>query len=76
MAEKEYTPEKEDEHIDKLAFTAVAAPAQPSSKNDSSNPHIIRDLDQYAPHGPPATRKEVWSYYLYYAANNGIGSFQ
>ncbi|TVY45806.1 Autophagy-related protein [Lachnellula occidentalis] len=74
MAE-EYT-EKEDEHVDKLPFTAVAAPAQPSSKNDSSNPHIIRDLDQYAPHGPPATKKEVWSYYLYYAANNGIGSFQ
>ena len=28
------------------------------------------------PYGPPATRGEVWSYYAYFAANNGIGSFQ
>ncbi|TVY37234.1 Autophagy-related protein [Lachnellula subtilissima] len=32
MAENEYIPGKEDEHIDKLAFTAVAAPTQPSSQ--------------------------------------------
>lgn len=28
------------------------------------------------PYGTPATRKELWSYYAYYAGNNGIGSFQ
>ena len=28
------------------------------------------------PYGPPATKREVWSYYAYFAANNGIGSFQ
>ena len=26
--------------------------------------------------GPPATKREVWSYYAYFAANNGLGSFQ
>jgi hypothetical protein len=75
MAEKEYIPEGEDDHISKLAFSAVAAPSQPPS-TESTNPHEIRDLDQYVPKGPPASTKEVWSYYLYYAANNGIGSFQ
>ena len=30
----------------------------------------------HAPTGPPASNKEVWSYYAYYAANNGIGCFQ
>lgn len=30
----------------------------------------------HAPKGPPASNKEVWSYYAYYAANNGIGCYQ
>jgi hypothetical protein len=75
MVDREYIAEGEDDHISKLAFTAVAAPGQPSSI-DSSKPHEIHDLDQYVPQGPPASTKEVWSYYAYYAGNNGIGSFQ
>lgn len=51
----------------------MAAP-DPSASNQSF--HEIRDLDQYLPQGPPATKKEVLSYYAYYAGNNGIGSFQ
>jgi len=31
--------------------------------------------DQYGD-GTPATKKELYSYYTYYAGNNGIGSFQ
>ncbi|KAI9738152.1 MAG: hypothetical protein M1818_005581 [Claussenomyces sp. TS43310] len=61
------------EHIDKLAFTAVAAPDPESSPQ---GPLAPEDLDDYAPVGAPATRKEVLSYYAYYAGNNGIGSFQ
>ncbi|RDL40561.1 uncharacterized protein BP5553_00540 [Venustampulla echinocandica] len=82
MAEPESKPEHKatgDDHISKLAFTAVAAP-NPSSDSTSSRahrqPHEIPDLDHYVPKGPPATKKEVWSYYAYYAGNNGIGSFQ
>jgi hypothetical protein len=65
--------EKEPENITKLAYTAVAAPG-PSS--DSTDPHDIHDLTDYIPTGKPATKKEVWSYYTYYAGNNGIGSAQ
>jgi hypothetical protein len=71
---EEYKPEGEGDHISKLAFTAVAAPE--STDESTQPPHEIRDLDQYTPSGAPATRKEVWSYYAYYAGNNGIGSFQ
>ena len=74
MAEP-YAPEEENEHISKLAFTAVAAPG-PASSRESTTPHEIHDLDQYVPNGAPASRKEVYSYYAYYAGNNGIGSFQ
>jgi hypothetical protein len=77
MAEKEVVqnkPEGAPDHIDKLAFTAVAAPG--SSGDSGKNPHEIPDLDQFIPKGPPATTKEVWSYYLFYAADNGIGTFQ
>ena len=74
MPEKEdYRPEGQEDHVDKLAFTAVAAPGSIDSK---TNPHEIRDLHQYVPKGEPATQKEVISYYAYYAGNNGIGSFQ
>ncbi|CZR62665.1 related to AUT4-breakdown of autophagic vesicles inside the vacuole [Phialocephala subalpina] len=71
---EEYKPEGEGDHISKLAFTAVAAPGPTDESTRAS--HEIRDLDQYTPSGAPATRKEVWSYYAYYAGNNGIGSFQ
>ena len=76
MAEKvEDVQQKNETHpdaIDKLAFTAVAAPGS----IDGKNPLHVADLDQFAPNGAPATRKEVWSYYSFYAADNGIGTFQ
>lgn len=35
------------------------------------------DIDQTPPRSSaPATRRELWAYYAYYAGNNGIGSFQ
>jgi hypothetical protein len=68
-------------HVDKLAFTAVAAPATTDvdgadSSGTPSKPLHIRDQDLYGADGPLATNKEVYSYYAYYAGNNGIGSFQ
>lgn len=71
---EQYRPEGEGDHVSKLAFTAVAAPG--SIDESARPPHEIRDLDQYVPYGAPATQKEVFSYYAYYAGNNGIGSFQ
>jgi MFS-type transporter involved in bile tolerance (Atg22 family) len=70
----DHSPSVQDP-IDKLPFTAVAAPG-PTSSNNSTAPHEIKDLSQYTPQGAPATKKEVYSYYTYYAGNNGIGSFQ
>jgi len=61
---------EEDHTISKLPFTAVAVP---DPEDPSSSPH---DLDHHQNNGPPATAKEVASYYAYYAGNNGIGSFQ
>lgn len=77
MAEREqYRAEREEIlHVDKASFTSVAAPENASS-NDSRILCEIRDQDAKDPVGAPATRKEVWSYYCYYAGNNGIGSFQ
>jgi len=75
MTSKEYEAEGEQDHISKLPFTAVAAP-DPTYPSNSTAPHEIRDLDQYIAKGPPATKREVISYYTYYAGNNGIGSFQ
>ncbi|KAH8793951.1 autophagy-related protein 22-like protein [Hyaloscypha finlandica] len=75
MADKDYEHEGEQDHISKLAFRAVAtsdtAPFGGETRTDE-----VRDLDQYVAKGPPATKKEVASYYAYYAGNNGIGSFQ
>jgi hypothetical protein len=71
---------QEQDHASKLPFTAVAAPEYGGSNGDSSGestgPRDLDDSDSYKPIGPPATRKEVWSYYAYYAGNNGIGSYQ
>ncbi|KAN0115027.1 MFS general substrate transporter [Hyaloscypha variabilis] len=75
MATSDYEPEGEQDHISKLAFTAVAAP-DPGLSSGETGPYEIRDLDQYVAKGAPATTKEVISYYAYYAGNNGIGSFQ
>lgn len=74
-ANEQYQPEGETDHISKLAFTAVAAPGSDDSTRPH-NPHEIQDLNQYVPVGAPASKKEVFSYYAYYAGNNGIGSFQ
>ncbi|PBP19634.1 hypothetical protein BUE80_DR009662 [Diplocarpon rosae] len=77
-AQDQYHPVGEDEStiISKLSSsTAVAAPG-PASRSASAPPHQIRHLDQDTPVGAPATSREVWSYYCYYAGNNGIGSFQ
>jgi len=62
MADKEYEAEGEQDHISKLAFTAVAAP-DPASNGASK--YEVLDLDQYIPKGAAATRKEVLSYYAY-----------
>ncbi|TAQ83537.1 hypothetical protein B7494_g8137 [Chlorociboria aeruginascens] len=70
MAEREH--EKEVVVLDTLPFTAVAAP-DPESGAKERAPH---DLIHYTPVGAPASNKEVYSYYAYYAGNNGIGSFQ
>jgi len=75
MDRQGYEPEGQHDHISKLAFSAVAAP-DPNTQSDSKTPYEIRDLDQYIVKGPPATKREVFSYYAYYAGNNGIGSFQ
>jgi hypothetical protein len=69
-------------HVDKLAFTAVAAPATypvdgaESSGTPSEPLYVLRDEDVYGADGPLATNKEIYSYYAYFAGNNGIGSFQ
>lgn len=74
MGEQEHDHESFDDknHVDKLAFTAVAAP---NEKNER-DPHDLRDQALFTADGPIATKKEVYSYYTYYAGNNGIGSFQ
>jgi hypothetical protein len=64
MASKDYEPEGDQDHISKLAFSAVAAP-DPAFSSGSPVPYEIRDLDQYVAKGPPATRREVISYYAY-----------
>jgi hypothetical protein len=63
---QESEAEAHPEAVDKLAFSAIAAP-------DSSN---ASDLTAFSTHGSPTTKKEVWSYYAFYAADNGIGTFQ
>ena len=69
MAEEKEIPHEADPI--ELPFTAVAGPDEGGSVNGSNS---LPNVDQHI--GPPATRKEIFSYYLYYAANNGIGSFQ
>jgi hypothetical protein len=64
MATSDYEPEGEQDHISKLAFTAVAAP-DPGLSSGETGPYEIRDLDQYVAKGAPATTKEVISYYAY-----------
>lgn len=62
--------------VEECATTSTAVVPDPGSSFASSKPHNIKDIDPHTAQGPPATKKEVWSYYAYYAGNNGIGSFQ
>jgi len=73
--DKDFEARGEQDHISKLAFSAVATPDN-SPFGGETRSDEVRDLDQYVAKGSPATRKEVISYYAYYAGNNGIGSFQ
>lgn len=50
-------------------------PVQDSPNPDEPEP-VARRLESDDESDPPATRKELYSYYAYYAGNNGIGSFQ
>ena len=61
------------DEISKLAFTAIGSP---DSKDPGAGPAAPHNLGLYITNGPPATRKEVLSYYAYFAGNNGIGAFQ
>lgn len=47
-----------------------------SAITDSQNNSPIAIAFEHKPSGVPATRKELWAYYAYFAGNNGIGSFQ
>lgn len=48
---------------------------QNSPKADGPEP-MARRLESHVENDPAATRRELYSYYAYYAGNNGIGSFQ
>jgi hypothetical protein len=75
MMDDHITTKQEERHPTKLAFTSVAAPAPDVSGTSALAPYVLDDNVSHED-GPPATRKEVFSYYVYYAGNNGIGSFQ
>lgn len=70
----------EHETVGKLPFTAVAAPGSSGSyqsvDDTTAATEVVANAPSHQNTGPPATRKELWSYYAYYAGNNGIGSFQ
>jgi hypothetical protein len=69
MAQEKKNPREAD--VTELPFKAVADPNPDDSVNGSNE---LSNVDHHI--GPPATRKEIFSYYLYFAGNNGIGSFQ
>lgn len=50
-------------------------PAQASPKADGPE-SIARRVQSHDENDSAATRRELYSYYAYYAGNNGIGSFQ
>ena len=50
---------------------------KPSALTGAETQSHSMDIDQTPSRSStPATRRELWSYYAYYAGNNGIGSFQ
>lgn len=70
MAENLQDTEEQDP-VQKLACTAQASPDLEASVTKAPV-----DLNDYTTNRPPATRKEVLSYYAYFAGNNGIGAYQ
>ncbi|KAI9736358.1 MAG: hypothetical protein M1834_001244 [Cirrosporium novae-zelandiae] len=58
----------------KLPQSAAAPVAGPVTNLPETA--FLGDRQSAIPGGAPATKKEVWAYYAYYAGNNGIGSFQ
>jgi hypothetical protein len=62
--DKDFEAGGEQDHISKLAFSAVATPDN-SPFGGETRSDEVRDLDQYVAKGSPATRKEVISYYAY-----------
>lgn len=62
-----FAPDQAPGPAEKLAaFTSIATP-EPADAGGQAHP---------GPNDPAATTKELYSYYAYYAGNNGIGSFQ
>jgi hypothetical protein len=73
MDDHHITSKQDEVHPTHLAFTAIAAPAMTDSVESSPSHAYNHDAHKA---GPVVTRKELYSYYTYYAGNNGIGSFQ
>ena len=66
--------ETHPEAVEKLEFSAVGTPRSTESAGKPTD--NTPDYNLRAQNGVPATRKEVWSYYAFYAADNGIGTYQ
>lgn len=68
------TTNADDIELRKSDFAVADSSSPPAESINAQelrfNPHLAE------PVGPPATKKEVWAYYTYYAGNNGIGAFQ
>lgn len=60
---------------EEIMETKETKETKPSSSAITEPPNSPIAFD-HKPSGVPATRKELWAYYAYYAGNNGIGSFQ
>ena len=64
-----------DSHPKKSAFNSYAVRDRESDVEPSLGLYG-HDHYKYDKSDPPATTREVYSYYAYWAGNNGIGSFQ
>lgn len=61
----------DDDITPKQGITSIAARATDHSVESGIDPHSNDHKTR-----PSVTKKELFSYYTYYAGNNGIGSFQ
>ncbi|KAK2754067.1 hypothetical protein FQN54_007236 [Arachnomyces sp. PD_36] len=59
---------------EKVALATINARPSNASHEDPTLREQGIDLYGYDENDPPATKKELYSYYAYYAGNNGIGS--